>query len=473
MNNAVLIFFNRLIIVYVFLLCITYLLLFFAAFFRLKREIGLHKIEPYKRLKESAFTAPLSILVPVYNEEVGVIGTILSLVTGSGRLDYPQFEVIVINDGSKDLTLQKVIDRFEMKVMKHKVIQKRNGISTKKVRNVYQSAIYPFLYLIDKENGGKADALNAGINLSNYPYFASIDGDTILDTDSFLKIMKPIIENSDEEIIAIGGNVLIANGSHVSHGKINEMRLTKHPLVIMQIIEYVRAFLIGRIGLSQKNLLLIISGAFGVFNTSRVIQVGGYLTNTIGEDMELVVRLHEKNIEHKWGARIEYVADPVCYTEAPESFAVLRTQRVRWHRGLFESLWAHRKMIFNFKYGAIGFVAMPYFLFVEFFGPIIECLGYFTLIFNIFSQDVNILYSFLLLVLMIFYGSFLSVGAVLLEEWRIDKYQSIRELNRLFLFALSEAFWYRPIITYWRVKATFSILLGKSQGWGEMKRKGM
>jgi cellulose synthase/poly-beta-1,6-N-acetylglucosamine synthase-like glycosyltransferase len=476
LRNMINIFFlilNKVIIIYVLLLCSTYLILFLLAFMRLKREKGLHQIEQYKRLKESAFTAPISILVPAYNEEVGVINTILSLVTGSGRLDYPEFEVIVINDGSKDSTLQKTIDRFEMKVVKNKVFHKHKGIETKPIKNVYQSSIYPFVFLIDKDNGGKADALNAGINFSKYPYFASIDGDTILDSDSFIKIMKPIIENTNDEILATGGNVLIANGSKTSLGKVNEMLLSKNPLVVMQVIEYMRAFLIGRIGLSNKNLLLIISGAFGVFKKSRVIQVGGYLTNTIGEDMELVVRLHRKNIEENWGAKIEYVADPVCYTEAPDSFKYLKTQRVRWHRGLFESLWAHRKMIFNKNYRSIGFIAMPYFFFVEFLGPIIEFFGYVSLILNVTLHNINIMYSIAFLILMIIYGSFFSVSAVLLEEWRLEKYKKISELNRLFFYSLTEAIWYRPIVTYWRVVATISIFLGQKKGWGEMKRKGV
>ena len=464
---------NILIFIYFIALCTTYLILFLISFKKLEKVRGLHQIEPYKKMKDSSFTVPLSILVPAYNEEIGVVNTILSLVTGSGRLDYPQFEVIVINDGSKDNTMQKVIDRFQMEFIKNKVFQKRNGIETKPIKNLYQSKVYPFLFLIDKENGGKADALNAGINLSRYPYFASIDGDTILDPDSFLKIMKPIVENTDDEILATGGNVLIANGSKVAHGQVKEMGLSRNPLVVMQNIEYMRAFLVGRVGLSEKNLLLIISGAFGVFKTSRVIQVGGYLSNTIGEDMELVVRLHRKNIENKWGAKIEYVADPVCYTEAPDSLKYLRTQRIRWHRGLFESLWAHRKMIMNKKYGSIGFVAMPYFLLVEFLGPIIEFLGYITLLLNLILGNLYVNYSVMLFLMMIVYGSFFSMGAVLLEEWRLSKYNKISELSRLFFYALTEVFWYRPILTYWRIVVTISILFGRKQGWGEMKRKGV
>lgn len=464
---------NKAIFIYFIAICFFYLLLFILSYSRLRKEWGLHNVEPYKRMKESSFTPPLSIIVPAYNEEAGVIGTILSLITGSGRLDYPQFEVIVVNDGSKDRTLHKVIDRFEMVPVKNKVYQKRNGIETKPIINVYHSEIYPHLILIDKENGGKADALNAGINLSRYPYFASIDGDTVLDTDSFLKIMKPIVENADDEILAVGGNVLIANGSTVVQGQVQETKLSGNPLVVMQSIEYMRAFLMGRIGLSRENLLLVISGAFGVFKTSRVIQAGGYKADTVGEDMELVVRLHRMNLEHKWGAKIEYVADPVCYTEAPESLKYLRRQRVRWHRGLFESLWTHRRMIFNRKYGPIGFVAMPFYFFVEFLGPMVEFFGYVTLLLDLMLDRVYIQYALMLFALMVMYGSFLSMGAVLLEEWRLGKYQKISELNRLLLYALSEAFWYRPLLTFWRVGATISVLFGRTQGWGEMKRKGV
>jgi cellulose synthase/poly-beta-1,6-N-acetylglucosamine synthase-like glycosyltransferase len=465
--------FNQIIFFYFIVICIVYMILFLMSFVRLKKERGLHQVEPYKRMKDSSFTPPLSIIVPAYNEEAGVIGTILSLVTGNGRLDYPQYEIIVVNDGSNDQTLSKVIERFHMVPMKNKVFQKRNGIETKPIRNVYHSSIHPYLFLIDKENGGKADALNAGINLSKYPYFASIDGDTVLDPDSFLKIMKPIVENTDEEILATGGNVLIANGSTVIQGQMKEMRLSRNPLVIMQSIEYMRAFLMGRIGLSRENLLLIISGAFGVFKTSRVIQAGGYKADTVGEDMELVVRLHRMNIEQKWGAKIEYVADPVCYTEAPETLKYLRRQRYRWHRGLFESLWTHRKMLFNRKYGSIGFVAMPFFFLVEFLGPCIEFLGYATLVLDLFLDRVYIQFSLMLFALMVVYGSFLSMGAVLLEEWRLGKYKKLSELNALFFYALSEAFWYRPMLTLWRAGATVSALLGRTQGWGEMKRKGI
>lgn len=461
------------IFIYLVIVCTFYLAMFIAAFNRLKKERGLHNVEPYRQVKRSAFTPPISIIVPAYNEEVGIISTVLSLITGSGRLDYPEFEVIIVNDGSKDGTMQTIIDRFKLVPATNRVIQKRNGIETKPIKGVYYSEIYPQLLLVDKENGGKSDALNMGINLAKYPYFASIDGDTILEPDSFLKIMKPIVENIEQEVLAAGGNVLIANGSSIVKGQMQELKLSRNPLLIMQTIEYMRAFLMGRIGLSKGNLLLIVSGAFGVFKTARVIQAGGYKVDTVGEDMELVVRLHRMNIENKWGAKIEFVADPVCYTEAPDSFKYLRNQRIRWHRGLFESLWAHKGMIFNPKYKGIGFISLPYFVFVELLGPIIEFIGYLVMIVGLSMGTIYLPHTLPLILLMVVYGSFLSMGAVLLEEWRLGKHQKISELNKLFFYGLSETFWYRPILTVWRFYAVISVVMGKSRGWGEMKRKGV
>lgn len=469
----ILVFFNKFIFFYLVVVCSIYLLFFLLSFRRLKKEKGLNNVEPYKQLKISRFTPPISILVPAFNEEKGIIGSVLSLVTGSGPLDYPEFEVIVINDGSVDSTLKKMIKRFQMEEVKNKVYEKRNGIETQSILATYQSQIFPYLFMIDKDNGGKSDALNAGINFAKYPYFASIDGDTVLEPDSFLKIMKPIIENSEEEILATGGNILIANGSKIVKGQLQERRLSKKPLVIMQTIEYMRAFLMGRIGLSNNNLLLIVSGAFGVFKTSRVIEAGGYKVGTVGEDMEIVVRLHKLNIDNEWGGKIMFVADPVCYTEAPEKLKDLKTQRIRWHRGLFESLWNHKKMFFNPKYKGIGLAAMPYFVFIELLGPLIEVIGYLVVMLGLILGGVNFQSSILLFIMLVVYGSLLSLGAVLFEEWRLGKHKKISELNRLVLYSFTESFWYRPLLSIWRVQVFFLVVFKKDQGWGVIKRKGV
>lgn len=271
------------IVIYMVMIIAVYGGMLIISLFHIRKTYELDEIEPYKELLQSEFTKPVSILVPAYNESAGIYGSIRSLIS----IEYPEYEIIIINDGSKDDTLEKLIDRFQM-VKINRVIRKQ--LETKKVKGIYQSVIYPNLIVIDKENGGKADALNAGINLSRYPYFCSLDGDSIIERNAFLKVLKPIIE-SDDEVIASGGSVRIANGCDIQNGELVNVELSRKPLVIMQIIEYLRAFLTGRVGLSENNLLLIVSGAFGVFSKKWVIDAGGY-AHTVGEDMELVVRLH-------------------------------------------------------------------------------------------------------------------------------------------------------------------------------------
>lgn len=429
----------------------------------IRAKYQLDDFEPYEEMLEASYTKPVSILVPAYNESVGIRASVLSLLS----IDYPEYEVIAINDGSKDDTLQVLIDSFDL-VKVNKVI--RGQIKTKQVRAVYQSKMYKNLIVVDKENGGKADALNVGINISKYPYFCSMDGDSVLESDAFLKVMKPIIE-SNGDVIVSGGSIRIANGCEVEGGKVLSIGLSSNPFVIMQVIEYLRAFLMGRISLSRYNLLLIVSGAFGVFSRQWVIDVGGY-SHTVGEDMELVVKLHRLIRERKSNKQIVYVTDPVCWTEAPESMEFLRKQRSRWHRGLFESLWMHRKLIFNPKYGAIGLVSMPYFLIVEFLGPVVELVGYIVMIISPFLGGVYLEMAVLLFLLALIYGSVFSMAAVVLEEWSLRKFPKVSDIIRLFLFSLTETLWYRPLTVLWRCEGILHIIR-KKQGWGEMKRKGV
>lgn len=431
--------------------------------FHIRKTYELDDFEPYEDLLQSEFTKPVSILVPAYNESAGIYGSIRSLIS----IEYPEYEIIIINDGSKDDTLEKLIDRFQM-VKIHRVIRKQ--LETKQVRGIYQSIVYPNLIVIDKENGGKADALNAGINLSRYPYFCSLDGDSIIERYAFLKVLKPIIE-SDGEVIASGGSVRIANGCDIQNGELVRIELSRKPLVVMQIIEYMRAFLTGRIGLSEHNLLLIVSGAFGVFSKEWVINAGGY-AHTVGEDMELVVRLHRLIKEKNATKKIIYVPDPVCWTEAPDSIKFLRRQRKRWHKGLFESLWKHRILMFNPKYGSIGLFSMPYFFFVEFLGPLIELIGYTIFIISIFTGSIYLEYAKIFFLLSLIYGSIYSMASVLLEEWSMERYPKVKHFVILFLVSITETFWYRPLTVIWRVEGMIEMLIGK-KGWGEMVRKGV
>ncbi|WP_316572467.1 glycosyltransferase [Neobacillus sp. YIM B06451] len=457
-------FFGWFIAIYMCGSIIFYWIILIISIVQLRKESQLDRDQAYMEYTNEIYTKPVSIIVPAYNEEAGVVQSVRSLLT----LNYPLFEVIVVNDGSKDQTLKKMIDHYEMKEIS-KVIRKQ--LDSKPIRKTYQSSLLPNLYMIDKENGGKADALNAGLNFSNYPYVCSLDGDSVLEHDAFLKVMKPIID-SDEEVIASGGSVRIANGCEIRDGHILKIGISSHPLVIMQIIEYLRAFLMGRIGLSRHNLLLIISGAFGVFSKRWVMEAGGYKTDTVGEDMELVVRMHRLIKEKGLKKKVVYVPDPVCWTEVPEDMTTLRRQRSRWHRGLFESLWTHRGLTFNPKYGSIGFIAFPYFWFVEFLGPIIELAGYIFLLLCLFLGGTYLEFGILLSLLLLLYGSVISMAAVLLEEWTLTKYPQVRHIVKLFLYSLTETIWYRPLTVLWRCEGIWK-LIKRDKSWGEMKRKGV
>jgi cellulose synthase/poly-beta-1,6-N-acetylglucosamine synthase-like glycosyltransferase len=457
-------FFGWFIAVYMVIVIVFYSVILIISTFQLRKEYQLDRIQTYEDYMEEFNTRPVSIIVPAYNEEAGIIQSVRSLLS----VNYPTFEIIVVNDGSTDQTLKKVIEHYDMKEISRVV---RKQVHTKPIKTIYQSSILSNLFLVDKENGGKADALNVGLNFSQYPYFCSLDGDSVLEPDAFLKVMKPIID-SNEEVIASGGSVRIANGCEIKNGHILKIGLSDNPIVVMQIIEYLRAFLMGRIGLSRHNLLLIISGAFGVFSKHWSIEAGGYKTDTVGEDMELVVRIHRLLKERGENKKIVYVPDPVCWTEVPEDTTILRRQRRRWHRGLFESLWTHRGLTFNPKYGSIGMISFPYFWIVEFLGPIIEFLGYIFMILCLFLGGVYIEFAILLFLLSCLYGSLFSMTAVLLEEWSLTKYPKVSDILKLFLYSLTETIWYRPMTVFWRCEGVWQMLKGDTS-WGEMKRKGV
>ncbi|WP_233713629.1 glycosyltransferase family 2 protein [Lederbergia citri] len=462
--EKVIYFLTILVTIYMMSVGFSYILLFLIAIKKVEKEKDLNKDLYTNELKDKQRTYPVSIIVPAYNEELGVTSTVRSLLS----LNYPDFEVIVVDDGSSDRTAEAMIDTFQMKRIYPAI---RTHLETKEILAVYQSTIFDDVILVRKRNGGKADALNAGINVSKYPYFCAIDGDSILESDSLIKTMKPIVESNGSVIVA-GGSIRIANGCKISKSKVEEINLPKQPIVIMQIIEYFRGFLIGRIGLSRLNILLIISGAFGIFNKDRVIRAGGYNTRTLGEDMELVVRIHRLLQEEKSKERIEYIPDPVCWTEAPSTFSVLHRQRLRWQRGLAETLFIHRKMIFNPKYKGIGMISLPYFLIVELCSGLIEALGYLIIIFGLLFSFIDTKIALFMFGVTIIYGSLISVLSVLLEEWTFHKYPKISHLLKLYVWALTESFWYRPLLLGAKIEGMFSAFK-KKKTWGEMERKGI
>lgn len=422
---------------------------------RLKRYI---KITNRDITIPSDYTKPISILVPAYNEQETIIDNINSLL----ELEYPQFEILVINDGSKDETLKRVVEHFNLRKIDYEV---NYQVECNRVRGVYSSFNFPNLVVVDKENGGKSDALNAGINVSRYPLFCGIDADCIIERDALLRIVKPFLKN--EETIAVGGIVRIANGCIIEDGKVIDSRLPRKNIVKFQIVEYFRAFLTSRLGWEGLNGLLIISGAFGLFKKTSVIKVGGY-RKTIGEDMELTLRMHKHFRSEKIPYKIDYASDAVCWTQAPDNFSGLKTQRVRWQRGLIDSLWKHKTMFLNPKYGMVGMASMPYFVLVEMLGPIIELFGYLLIVLALAMGILSrfFVYVFLLAFL---YGILFSLFALLIEQFSYKRYKHTKDISLLIFYALIEQFYYRQLTVVWRIQAFMNYRKGSKQ-WGSIKR---
>jgi cellulose synthase/poly-beta-1,6-N-acetylglucosamine synthase-like glycosyltransferase len=417
-----------------------------------------------RRLLRSPLTPPVSVLAPAYNEEANVVENVRSLL----MLDYPLFEVILVNDGSTDRTLGRLVDAFDLRRSARSF---EHTLRCKSIRGVYESPSYPNLVVVDKANGGKADALNAGLNLSLYPIFCAIDADSILEPDALLRLVRPFVD-APGVTIAAGGVVRVANGCDIHGGRIHAVRLPRRPLPLIQIVEYLRAFFFGRMGWSTGNSLLVISGAFGLFEKKTAVLVGGYATNSVGEDMELVVRMHRYRRERRQPYRIGFVPDPICWTEAPESLRVLRRQRTRWQRGLIDTLLRHRSMIGRPRYGTVGMVSLPGFLVFEMISPLVELSGYLLLPLLWLNGMLDFSLAWTFFVLSILYMVLVSALAILLEDLAFRRYPRVTDLGRLLVAAVLENFGYRQLTVWWRVRAFVEYLRG-DLSWGAMERRGM
>jgi cellulose synthase/poly-beta-1,6-N-acetylglucosamine synthase-like glycosyltransferase len=417
----------------------------------------------YDVILHSPLTLPISVLMPAYNEE----NTIVQAVQALRLQKYGEFEIVVIDDGSTDSTLARLGEAFALEKVDRPL---RLTLPCGRVRSVYVSRQVANLTVVAKENGGKSDALNAGINATRFPLFCAIDADAILERDALLRVVKPFMERP-RETIASSGIVRVVNGCTVRDGTVTEVRAPRNHLAVLQVVEYLRAFLTSRTGWSRIGSLFVISGAFGVFKKAAVVDVGGYHTDTVGEDMDLVLRLHRMYRERHERYRIVFIPDPVVWTEAPEDLRTLRKQRNRWHRGLLECLWASRRMTGRPKYGPVGLLGLPYNLVFEALGPLIEVCGYAFLVVSIILGVVGVHFVVLFFLLAVGYGVFLSVAAVLLDQARVGRSGSRRDLARLLLFTVVENFGYRQLQAIWRAQATFDFLR-KKQGWGEMRRIG-
>lgn len=437
-----------------------YLLLNVLSFFSMRRHLDSTVLGDLPRAY-SEFKPPISLLIPAYNEESTIVASIHSML----QLSYYEYEIIVINDGSKDGTLAALQREFDLIPFAEAYWRK---LPTKPERGIWRSMRHHNLRVIDKENGGKADALNVGINAARYPLFCAVDADSILQRDSLQLIVNPFIE--DARTVAAGGTIRVVNGCKVSKGALVSVGLPKKMLPLLQIVEYLRAFLFGRLGWSPINAMLVISGAFGLFRKSSVIEAGGYRTDTVGEDMELVMRLHRLYREKRIPYRIVFVPNPLCWTEVPETLRVLKSQRVRWQRGLSESLVMNLGLLFDRRGGWVGWLAFPFSVLFEWFGPVIEVSGYLFMtlgfILGIISLPAFLIFTLVAIVL----GILLSISALMLEEMSFHIYERRRQFAVLLITAVVENLGYRQLVMLWRLKGLVFWLIGAKAKWGNMTR---
>ena len=454
--------FNTFVLVYFLLLNTSYLVLFLLSLRGVFRFTRRTFFSDYRQIMQSEMTWPITIIVAAHNEEKTIVDTVRSL----RMVNYSEFEVIVVNDGSTDGTLKRLIETFDLSLVDK--VYKRE-IRTRPIHGVYGS-LDQNITVIDKVQGGKPDALNAGINISRYPLFCSIDADSVIEDNALLRVVKPFMERP-EETVAAGGIVRVVNGCRVRDGRVVQIELPDRALPVIQVIEYLRAFLSGRVGWSMMKSLLIISGAFGVYRKKEVIEVGGYGLDTDTEDLDLVIRLHRHMREQGRKYRIVFVPDPVCWTEVPETITALRRQRSRWHRGLAQSLWAHKRVLCNPRYGTLGMVAFPHAFFFEMLGPVIEVLGYTSILVSFALGILNLQFFLLFFAVAVLYGVFLSIAAVLLEEISFRRYPGWVDLAKLVVFAILENFGYRQMLAVFKLMALFEVVR-RRRGWGEMDREG-
>ena len=414
----------------------------------------------------SPLTLPVSVIMPAYNEGPGIIAAVQAMTA----LRYPRFEIVVVDDGSSDETFALLQAQFDL-VEVPRVVPEEVPTRTR-VLSVHVARANPeTLVVIRKENGGKADALNVGLNVAKHPLVCMVDADCVLDPDALLSVAKPFGDDP-LRVAACGGVVRIANGCTVVGGRVVDVRMPRTWLLRIQVVEYLRAFLMGRTGWSRLGGLVVISGAFGVFRRDLLVRIGGLDHDTIGEDAELVVRLHHYLRERGEDYRVVFVAEPVSWSEAPSSLKVLGRQRRRWHRGIAEILSKHRRMIMNPRYGRIGLVALPYYVLFELLAPFVELSALVLLPLGLWIDAIDVDFAIRFAVVAYGYGLLVSLTALLIEEISFHRYPRAGDLARGLVAAVVENFGYRQILALWQISGAWSAWRGRQAVWGAMQREG-
>src|SRR6266853_3371075 len=416
-------------------------------------------------INDSPMAPPIAIIAPAHNEESSIRVAVRNLLA----LDYPELEIIVVNDGSADRTLEEMREEFQLRPVRAIYVP---TLKSARVRGLYRSGVDARLLIIDKDPGGsKADAVNAGLNAATSPYACIVDADSVLERDALLRIMFPIMADP-KRVVAVGGIIRVLNGSEIEGGHLTRVRLPRKSIEVIQVIEYLRAFLIGREAWGQGNMLTIISGAFGVFRTDLVRAIGGYRSRAIGEDFDLVARLHRHLLEKGVDYQIRFVPDPMCWTEVPSDLKDLGRQRQRWQKGLLDVLWPNCDMLFRPRYGRIGSFALPYLWIFELFAPVFELGGIVTII---LAVSLGVLSREFFLQFLIFgyaFATVISIGSVLQEEITYKRYNDWQDVIRLVSYCFLEHFPYRQMHMVWRLQGLWQYFRG-DMAWRPLKRQGL
>jgi cellulose synthase/poly-beta-1,6-N-acetylglucosamine synthase-like glycosyltransferase len=416
---------------------------------------------PSKHREFPARSPTVSLIVPAHNEEPLIVNSVTSFL----QIDYPGFEVVVCDDGSTDGTFDRLDEAFDLVNLP---LRGRTELQTARITGVYISRRQPALMVVKKENGGRSDAINAGLCVARGELAAITDADGILEPDAISRIIRPY-EVHPDTCVAVGGAIRIANGSTIEDGRIVASRVATRGIPATQTLEYLRGFLSSRIAWSRINGLLIISGAFGVFRRDLLIGLGGLSKATLGEDMELTMRFHHL-LRPTWKhAAVFYVPDAVCWTECPAALSGLRTQRIRWHVGLIDNLRLHWRMFGRARFGAAGTLALPYIIAYEAIAPFLELSGYVVGAFLVLTEPNGWQYLASFVIVTVFLGQVLNATALLIAEVGARRY-TYKDMLSLSLWGVVESLWYRPANAWWRVKATVLVLIGRRPGWGTIPR---
>lgn len=441
----------------------TYLALFTAAFFSARHYVRRSRNVDLEEVFRSPLTPMVSVVIPAFNEAT----VIVEVVRAALSLRYPRFEVVVVSDGSSDATLQNLVDAYQLQRIT-KVVEPK--VPSEPVTGVYVSPMHDNLVVMEKGHGGKADTLNAGLNVCKGDIVCTVDADSLLEQDALLKITRPFLEHP-RETVAAGGVIRVINGCEVTGSQVTNVRLPMGYWANVQIVEYLRAFLGGRMGWAALKALLIVPGAFGAFDRDTVIEVGGYTRKTVGEDMDLVLKMHQYLRARKRKYRIYFVPDPVCWTEVPVHWRQIARQRDRWQRGQIESLRAHEQMMLNPRYGIVGMFAMPFYFFFEMLGPMVELIGYAVVVLAVLLHQLDVRFLYLFLAVAVLYGIVVSLVGILLQGVALRSYPRLKSLAKMGAYAVLDNVGYRQLTAWWRTKAYVTYYTRRAS-WGKVDRVG-